>query len=124
MKNKNEYIDVACDQVLKVSADEEKRILYDERVKAIRDINTQINASYKDGLQQGLQQGLKEGEFKNSIKVIRNMYNAGVDIELMIIATKMDKNNVEKICAICDEAHEDTSIDEIYNMYINEITPI
>lgn len=120
MKNKNEYIDEACEQILKISADEEKRLKYEARVKAARDYNTAMSASFDDGLQQGL----KEGEFKNSIKVIRNMYNAGVDIELMTIATKMDKENVEKICTICDEVHEDTSIDEIYNMYINEISPI
>ena len=69
MYGKNEYIDKACDHIKELSADEEKKLEYDIRFKALSDYNTQINSSYNRGIKQGIEQG--------KFKIIANFYNSG-----------------------------------------------
>lgn len=55
MAKTNEYLDEAYNTLLKLSADETKRLEYEAREKALKDYNTQIRSAEKRGLQQGEQ---------------------------------------------------------------------
>ena len=45
--------------MIKLSADEEKRLEYEARQKVIRDHNSFMKSAEKRGLQQGIQQGIQ-----------------------------------------------------------------
>lgn len=64
MMNKNEYIDKACETIVTLSADEEKRIEYEQRLKSIRDHNTQMSYNYNKGLEDGRLEGRQEGRLE------------------------------------------------------------
>ena len=49
MYGKSEYIDKACDHIVKLSADEMKKLEYDQRFKALCDHNTQMHYNYNKG---------------------------------------------------------------------------
>jgi len=57
MANKNEYIDEAYNTLVNLSADEQKRLEYEAREKAIRDYNAAISYAQKQGLKQGIEIG-------------------------------------------------------------------
>ena len=77
MYGKNDYIDKACDHVKELSSDEEKKLEYDLRFKALSDYNTQISSSYNRGIKQGIQQGIQQGIEQGKFKIIANFYNSG-----------------------------------------------
>ena len=55
MAKTNIYLDEAYEALQKLSADEAKRIEYEAREKALKDYNTQISSSKKQGIQTGIQ---------------------------------------------------------------------
>lgn len=61
MAKKNEYLDEACNTLMELSADEQKRLEYEAREKALRDYNSQMSSARKLGMEQGLQEGRQEG---------------------------------------------------------------
>lgn len=61
MAKKNEYLDEACNTLMELSADEQKRLEYEAREKALRDYNSQMSSARKLGMEQGLQEGLQRG---------------------------------------------------------------
>lgn len=61
MAKTNEYLDEAYNTLVNLSADEQKRLEYEAREKALRDYNSQMSSAQKYGLEQGLKQGLTQG---------------------------------------------------------------
>ena len=59
MANTNEYIDEACNELFKLSADDVKRLEYEAREKAIRDYNSQMNSARRQGEREGEQRGIE-----------------------------------------------------------------
>lgn len=53
MAKTNEYLDEAYHTLVTLSADEEKRLEYEAREKALKDYNTQISSAEKRGEQAG-----------------------------------------------------------------------
>jgi len=53
----NEYLDEAYHTLVNLSADEQKRLEYEAREKALKDYNTQISSAEKRGVQIGQQAG-------------------------------------------------------------------
>lgn len=51
MAKTNEYIDEAYNTLINLSADEQKRLEYEAREKALKDYNTQISSAEKRGEQ-------------------------------------------------------------------------
>lgn len=49
MYGKDEYIDKACDTILRLSSDKEKKLEYDNRFKALSDFNTYYHSSLNKG---------------------------------------------------------------------------
>lgn len=62
LTEKDEYIRKAYDKLEEISADEEKRLLYEERQKAIRDHRHMIASGRREGLREGRCEGLREGK--------------------------------------------------------------
>ena len=58
----NPHIQKAYDQLLYMSGNEEKRLLYEARQKAINDYNTQMYSNWHDGYSEGEKRGYREGE--------------------------------------------------------------
>lgn len=57
----NNYIEKALERLKNMSEDEQKRLEYEERQKAIRDYNHMINSGFRQGLRQGHAKGLEDG---------------------------------------------------------------
>lgn len=57
----DEYIDEAYSELLKLSADDRKRLEYEAREKAVRDYNTLMGSTLREGLEQGIRQGVQQG---------------------------------------------------------------
>ena len=55
MAKTNEYLDEAYHTLVNLSADEQKRLEYETREKALKDYNTQISSAEKRGIQAGEQ---------------------------------------------------------------------
>ena len=60
MAKKDEYIEEAYDELKKLSLDEQKRLEYEVRQKAIRDHNSQMKSAERRGEKRGRQTALKE----------------------------------------------------------------
>lgn len=77
LAEKDEYIEKAYDRLTKISADEQKRLEYEAREKAIRDHNWLMKTSLRNGYKKGYDSGYDsgygsgyaEGEKVGSIKV-------------------------------------------------------
>ena len=93
MYGKNEYIDKACEQITKLSADEQKKREYDQRFKALCDYTSLMNSSYEDGMEAGIQRGIEQGiqQGKDSIllEMIEKKLEKGKSIE--VIAKEIEK---------------------------------
>ena len=55
MAGKNEYLDEAYQTLLALSADEQKRLEYEAREKALKDYNSQIHSAKEKGIKEGIQ---------------------------------------------------------------------
>jgi len=55
------YITKAYEKLVHLSADEEKRLEYEAREKAIRDYNWQMKSNWRSGHEEGIKEGIKEG---------------------------------------------------------------
>ena len=60
MAEKDEYIKEAYEDLKKLSLDEQKRLEYEVRQKAIRDYNSQMKSAERRGEKRGRQAALKE----------------------------------------------------------------
>lgn len=93
MYGKNKYIDKACDKIIKLSADEQKKIEYDQRFKALCDYTTLMNSNYEDGveagMQRGIEQGIQQGKDSALLEMIKIKLEKGKSIEL--IAKELEK---------------------------------
>ena len=89
------HIQKAYDQLLYMSGNEEKRLLYEAGQKAINDYNTQMYSNWHDGY--------SEGEEKKLIE---------------LICKKMKKNcSAEEIADLLEEDKE--KVEAIYNTVLN-----
>lgn len=76
----NEYMKKAYEKLTKISADEQKRLEYEAREKAIRDHNWQMKTSMKTGLKKGFDDGYDSGYDSG--------YRKGQDSKLMELIEK------------------------------------
>lgn len=61
MAKTDEYLNEACRTLFELSADEEKRLEYEAREKALKDYNSQMSSAEKRGLERGIERGLEVG---------------------------------------------------------------
>lgn len=94
MAKSDEYLDEAYQTLLKLSADDKKRLEYKAREKALHDQTPQIENAEKRGQKQGEEIGLKHGE-EIGIALTRKIF-------------KLDKPGaaVEEIAQTCGKLQE------------------
>lgn len=110
MAKENEYLDEAYRTLEELSADEWKRLEYEEREKALKDYNTQMGSALKRGEQYGIEQGLKKGlkkGLKQGIKQgieqgIKQGIERGMDMTLKVIEEAQNQKSPEEISRICE----------------------
>ncbi len=56
----DKYVKKAYERLVEISADEEKRLEYEAREKAIRDYNNLISSGWVRGCEQGRKEGLQQ----------------------------------------------------------------
>lgn len=56
-----EYLEEAYNTLKEISADEQKRLEYEAREKALKDYNTQMLSAKEQGLRWGMEQGIEQG---------------------------------------------------------------
>ena len=85
MAEENKNLKKAIDEMEYLTGDEEQRRWAQLRLKAEMDENTAFS------------NGLEQGTISEKIETARRLLKAGVDIETIIVATKLDREEVEKI---------------------------
>ena len=61
MAKTDEYIEEAYKELEKLSADEQAKLEYEAREKAIRDHNSQMSSALRRGMQRGIEKGMQQG---------------------------------------------------------------
>ena len=85
MAEEKKKLKKAIDEMEYLTGDEEQRRWAQLRLKAEMDENTAFS------------NGLEQGTISEKIETARRLLKAGVDIETIIVATKLDREEVEKL---------------------------
>lgn len=67
----DKFLGKAYEALTNLSADEQKRLEYEAREKAIRDYNHQMKSNWNAGHEQGIKQGIKQGEQSGEARMAR-----------------------------------------------------
>ncbi|HJD03268.1 MAG TPA: PD-(D/E)XK nuclease family transposase [Candidatus Mediterraneibacter caccogallinarum] len=109
MAKTDEYIEEAYDELKKLSMDEQKRMEYEARQKAIRDYNSQMKSAREYGLklgreegieqgrEQGIKQGMAQGERSALQKLIRKKKKKGMSLAMIAELLEMDPKEVAEL---------------------------
>lgn len=109
LAEKDEYIHKAYDKLEEISADEEKRLEYEERQKAIRDYRHILASGRREGMREGLKEGMKEGmkeglkegeksgRHKNAIETARRMLADNLPLEKVVEYSGLSLEEVQKL---------------------------
>ncbi len=95
--NKNEEIKEAMEELEEISKDKELRLIAELKEKAIRDERNMMEHAIEDGLKQGIEQGIEQGTKQAEIKIARYLKSKDIDIETIIGATNLTKEEIEKL---------------------------
>ena len=79
MAGRDDYFKAAYNQLQLISQDENKRMEYEARQKAIRDYNEGMLESHE----RGLKQGRAEGERKRSFDIAKKLLSMGLDLDMI-----------------------------------------
>lgn len=71
MAKTNEYVNEAYQTLLNLSADDQKRLEYEAREKALRDYNSQMKSAREMGLSEGRAAGRAEGRLEVCTELVR-----------------------------------------------------
>lgn len=99
MAKNDEYIDEAYQTLLKLSADEKKRLEYEAREKALHDFNSQISSAIKHGEEIGQKRGEEIGQ-KRGIQLAREVFklnSSGVSVEDIALQCGITTDQVKEI---------------------------
>ena len=110
MAKKNQYIDEAYRELEKLSADEQAKLEYEAREKALRDYNSQMNSALRRGMQRGiekgqkkgLEEGRKEGLKEGKSALIRTMFENGAEPELIAQLTGLSLSEIAELRTLRD----------------------
>ena len=92
MAEKNPEMKEAYEMLDRMSADEKKRLEYEERQKLLRDKNMIL----KDGKRK-YERGLREGRAEERMHLVRKLYDKGMDSAQISELIGLDKEQVEEM---------------------------
>lgn len=105
MAKQDEYIEEAVNTIFELSADEQKRLEYEAREKAIRDDRARRNWAIKTGLEEGRKQGLKQGLEQGLTQGLEQGLTQGraegLALAARIIQLKQSGKTLEEISTDC-----------------------
>ncbi|ELA09796.1 hypothetical protein MOMA_05320 [Moraxella macacae 0408225] len=97
----NEVFEQAFEQAKIANMNREEWMRYELSLKTYRDnMATQEYAkqvAWEDGLNQGIEQGMEKGIKKGILQTAQKLKNLGLPIQMIIQATGLDKNSIEKL---------------------------
>ena len=105
MAEKDEYIKEAYEDLKKLSLDEQKRLEYEVRQKAIRDHNSQMKSAERRGEKRGIELGERRGE-KRGIEIgtqstlkrlVRANVESGKSLEEIAEFLELDLSEVQRM---------------------------
>ena len=105
MAEKDEYIREAYEDLKKLSLDEQKRLEYEVRQKAIRDHNSQMKSAERRGEKRGIELGERRGE-KRGIEIgtqstlkrlVRANVESGKSLEEIAEFLELDLSEVQRM---------------------------
>lgn len=96
MAKKDEYIEEAYRELEKLSADEQAKLEYEAREKAIRDHNSQMNSALKRGMEKGIEKGQRS--------LIRTMLKNGAEPDLIAKLTGLSLAEIKEAEKLPDSA--------------------
>ena len=70
---------------------------YEDRRAALLDKVSALENAEEKGIEIGKEIGKKEGEQNKAIEVAKNLIEAGVDIEIIIKSTGLERVEIEKL---------------------------
>lgn len=92
LATKNENIEVAYKELKRLSQDEEKRMEYEARQKAIRDYNHLMYQSK----QEGIKEGFEKGAYNKAVEIAKDLLDV-LDTETISRKTGLTLEQVEKL---------------------------
>lgn len=95
MAGTSEYFGEAYEALQRLSADERKRLEYEQRDKALKDYNSQMNSARRQGQKIGEEIGENAG-IRLACKVL-NMYEQGKSAEEIVLACDTSVEKVQMI---------------------------
>ena len=105
MEEKDEYIRESYEDLKKLSLDEQKRLEYEVRQKAIRDHNSQMKSAERRGEKRGIEIGERRGE-KRGIEIgtqstlkrlVRANAESGKSLEEIAEFLELDLSEVQRL---------------------------
>ena len=112
MAGKNQYIQTAYDDLKMLSADEQKRLAYEERLKAERDYVSFAYDNWERGMRRGVETGRKKGELEKTIRLARKKRTKGLTAEETAELLEEDAALIQKIYG-CMETHPEWEDEKI-----------
>lgn len=123
----NPYLKEAYEELKRLSADEEKRLEYEAREKAIRDQMSLISSYRREGLEQGIEQGIQRGigqgiqrgRRMTLISLAFGMIKKGMSAPEISEMLEMDSDDIQKIREVYAE-NPGCSPQDIYELLDTE----
>ena len=94
---KNTYIRSAYEHLQVISQDEEKRLEYEARKKAIRDYNQGMREAKEEGKEEGREEGVEIGKEQGKREFVKNLFAMGQSLEFIAQATGLPLEKIEKL---------------------------
>ena len=92
-----EEIRKAKDELIRMSNNDEQRIIYDMRANALRDKISELDEAEKKGIKKGIEKGIKEGAKQEKINNAKNFLKLGIDIETISKGTGLTIEEIKNI---------------------------
>ena len=109
MAKKDEYIEEAYNELKKLSLDEQKRMEYEARERALHDYTTQMESAERRGVEIGKQEGIKlgkqegveigkqEGRTETLAHLIHDNLQKGLDLDTIAAFLGIDKESAAEL---------------------------
>ena len=119
MAEQNEYIDEAYQALMKLSADERKRLEYESRQMALYDYNTQMGAAEERGRADGKAEGLTQGRLAAIISLVMKKMEKHLSVEEIADVLEEDIPLIRRIYVL-HEANPKKTADELLKKLIQD----
>ena len=102
MAKTDEYIEEAYKELEKLSADEQAKLEYEAREKAIRDYNSQMSSALRRGMQRGIEKGMEQGIQQGRKELMVEMLKNGMEPEKIMRLTGAGAEEVKRAAETAD----------------------